>query len=139
VFQRVRTVNEADTDAFGHVNNVVWVQMVVELADAHSKELGFDHDAYRRIGGVWIVRRHELDYHLPALPGERIIEETWVQKMRGARSLRRSRFTREEDGAPLVTAATHWAFVDSRTHRPRRIDREILERFPVLDGADGSP
>jgi acyl-CoA thioester hydrolase len=129
IFRRVRTVAEADTDLFGHVNNVVWVRLVVELAQAHSHAVGLDPEAYRRIGGVWIVRRHELDYHAPAAPRERIVEETWVEELRGARSIRRSRFTREDDARELVTAVTQWAYVDARTLRPRRIDAEVFARF----------
>ena len=51
------------------------------------------------------MRRHEIDYHRPALPGEEIVEETWVERMTGAKSERRSRFTRASDGAPLVRGA----------------------------------
>ena len=78
VFRRTRTVSDADIDAFGHVNNLVWIRFVVELADAHSRAAGLDPSAYRKIGGFWIVRRHEIDYHAPALPDERIVEETWI-------------------------------------------------------------
>lgn len=138
VFRRVRTVVEADTDQFGHVNNVVWVRLVVELAQAHSQAVGLDPRAYARIGGVWIVRRHELDYHAPAVPGERIVEETWIEDLRGARSLRRSRFSRESDGADIVTAATQWAWVDARTLRPRRIDAEVIALFSNHRDREGS-
>jgi acyl-CoA thioester hydrolase len=131
VFRRVRTVTEADTDQFYHVNNVVWLQFVIELADAHSRAEGLDPDTYRRIGGLWIVRRHEIDYHAPAAAGENILEETWVSEFRGARSVRRSRFSLQTDGRPLVNAVTHWAYVNARTLKPRRIDSEVLGRFPV--------
>lgn len=131
VFRRVRTITERDTDRFGHVNNVVWVRFIVELADAHSNEVGLDFDAYLRLGGVWIVRRHRIEYHAPATPEERVVEETWVEAFRGARSVRCSRFSREGDGTELVTASTDWAFVHPETQRPRRIIPEVLARFPV--------
>ncbi|MCZ6823090.1 MAG: CoA transferase, partial [Deltaproteobacteria bacterium] len=86
-------------------------------------------------GGIWIVRRHEIDYHQPALPGEEVLEETWISSLRGARSVRNARFTRVKDGARLVSAVTQWAYVDVRTQRPRRIDPEILEAFEVLQTA----
>ena len=49
--------------------------------------------------------------------------------MRGARSIRRSRFTRIADGTELLKARTLWAFVDVQTQRPRRIDARMLEAF----------
>jgi acyl-CoA thioester hydrolase len=130
IFRRVRAVTGADIDGLGHVNNVVWVHFIVELADAHSRAQGLDPEAYRRIGGIWIVRRHEIDYHAPVTAGEEIVEETWVAEFRGARSVRRSRFSLP-DSQPLVSAITHWAYVDARTQKPRRIDSEVLVRFRV--------
>ncbi len=132
VFKRTRTVCDADIDAFGHVNNLVWIRFIVELADAHSRAAGLDPPAYKKIGGFWIVRRHEIDYHAPALPDERIVEETWISRLRGARSVRRCRFAREIDGKRLVSSTTHWAYVDAQTQRPRRIDAGVLQRFQVL-------
>ena len=129
VFRRTRRVRDEDTDALGHVNNVAWVRFVVELADAHSRAVGLDWAAYRRIGGLWIVRRHEIDYARAAIPDEEISEETWVELARGARSVRRSRFLRSEGGELLVEATTHWAFVDTKTQRPKRIHPEVIDRF----------
>jgi acyl-CoA thioesterase FadM len=36
VFSRHRSIEESDLDALDHVNNVVWLRFMVELADAHS-------------------------------------------------------------------------------------------------------
>ena len=69
VFRRTRVIRDRDVDGLGHVNNTVWVQFIVALADAHSAARGFDGRAVRRLGGQWIVRRHEVDYRLSAFPG----------------------------------------------------------------------
>lgn len=129
VYRRHRTVGPDDVDRLGHVNNTVWVRFVVELASAHSTARGFDGRTVRELGGVWLVRRHEIDYHRSAPLGAEIEEETWIESMRGARSVRRARFTRPSDGAEYVTAATHWAFTEPGTQRPRRIPPEILKQF----------
>ena len=88
VFRRSRVVQARDLDALDHVNNVVWVRFVVELANAHSCSVGLDLDTLRGLGGVWVVQRHELDYHRAAGLGDEIDEATWVSEMRGARCLR---------------------------------------------------
>ena len=129
VFRRDRTIGEREIDELGHVNNVVWVRLVMELAGAHSQSVGLSFAAYREIGGIFVVRRHELDYLLPAFPGDDVYGETWVAELRGARSIRHSRFTRNRDGARLLESVTQWAFVDLTTQRPRRIPPRVLEAF----------
>ena len=129
VFRRTRSVAPADIDELGHVNNVRWLQFVAELAAAHAALHGGDLASLRARGALWIVRRHELDYRRPALPGEEIVEETWVEKMTGAKSERHSRFTRASDGTLLVYAVTTWAYVDAKTLRPTRIPESLRARF----------
>ena len=129
VFRRTRTVTPEDCDELGHVNNVRWVAFVAELAGAHASRRGSDNETVREQGAIWIVRKHEIDYHRSALPGEEIVEETWVEAMSGARSVRHSRFSRPADGEVLVSAITTWAFVDAQTQRPRRIPAELRARF----------
>lgn len=122
---------EEHIDWLGHVNNVVWLQLVIDLATAHSEAVGLSSEDYRSLGAGWAVRRHEIDYHRPAFAGDEIREQTWVEEMRGARSVRRARFTRPADGALLVEARTVWAFTDLATGRPRRVPPEVLKCFPV--------
>ena len=132
VFRRTRVIEPDHVDLLEHVNNVVWLRFVIALASAHAQS---QHDAarvLRETGGQWIVRRHELDYHANAGVGTEIVEETWVERMRGASSLRRSRFTREDNGSLLVSALTQWAYVDAKTLRPRRIPAP-LRRFYELE------
>ncbi len=132
VFRHKRVVREQDTDFLGHVNNVVWVRFVVRIAERHAESLGFDWETVRSLGGMWIVRRHEIDYRRSATPGQELVEETWISEMRGARSVRRSRFLLAQDGAELVSATTHWAFCDPDTQRPKRIPRELLDAYRIV-------
>ena len=137
VFERERTVRDADCDVLGHVNNLRWVRWVVELAEAHASALGLPFEVCRERGGVWVVRKQELEYHRSALPGETLVESTWVSEMRGARSVRRARIT-DAAGGLRFEATTLWAFVDVATMRPARVPAEMRERFDVVD-APGRP
>ena len=139
VFRRTRVIEARDIDELGHVNNVRWLAFVAELAGAHAAMRGSDLAALREQGALWIVRRHELDYHRPALPGEQIVEETWVEKMSGAKSERHSRFTRASDGALLVSAVTIWAYVDAKTLRPTRIPESMRARYKVTAPPSSQP
>lgn len=126
VYERTRVVRAEDLDHLGHVNNVVWLRFVVELAEAHARASG-SSEIVREARGVWIVRRHELDYHGNARLGDELTEQTWLESMKGARSVRAARFT--SAGAVLVEAHTQWAFVDAGSFRPRRIPRALVDAF----------
>ena len=137
IFRRDRTVAARDIDLLGHVNNVVWVRYVVELAAAHAEALGVGFEATRELGGIWIVRRHDVLYHANVSGGSTIRESTWVSSLRGALSLRHARFE-SEAGVLLVEADTEWAYVDATTLKPRRVPAGLRERFdPIAAEADG--
>ena len=123
------TALPADIDGLGHVNNLVYLRWVQEVAVAHSTALGWDAAAYQRLGASWVVRRHEIDYVLPVLEGERLTVATWVDSIKGASSIRRTRMTRA-DGAVVCRAATTWAFVDLARGRLVKIPDELRAAFP---------
>jgi acyl-CoA thioester hydrolase len=124
-------VQPTDIDELGHANNVVWVRWVNETAIAHSRAVGLGPDVYLAMQVVWVVRRHDIEYLLPALEGEELTALTWVETLRGATSLRRTLIQR--DGKVLARAATTWALIEATTGRPRRIPKEMMARY----GFDG--
>jgi acyl-CoA thioester hydrolase len=132
IYRRERTVAPRDIDLLGHVNNTVWVRYVVELAAAHADALGVGFEATRALGGIWIVRRHDVLYHANVPVGAKIRETTWVSSLRGALSLRHARFE-SEPGVLLVEANTEWAYVDATSLRPRRVPAEVRERFDPIE------
>ncbi|NNL84714.1 MAG: acyl-CoA thioesterase [Myxococcales bacterium] len=129
VFERERLIEERHIDALGHVNNIVWVRFVVELASAHAAHVGWDEAALRDAGAWWVVHRQELIYHRPAFAGERILERTRIAEMRGARCERESFFHRS--GEVLVEARTTWVWTDASAGRPRRVPAEVALAFGV--------
>ncbi len=121
------TPTAADIDELGHVSNLVYLRWVLEVAMAHSRSVGWDHAEYRARGGVFVVRRHEIDYLQPVVEGESIIASTWVDTWRGASCIRKTEIAR---GEQIVTrAATTWAFMAFASGRPIRIPDDILACF----------
>lgn len=118
-----------DIDMLGHAGNVSWVRWINAAATAHSQSIGLDLDAYRALGVLWVVRRHEVDYLGQAFEGEPLEALTWIETLRGATSLRRTLFRRLQDGATLCRAATTWVLLDIASGRPKRIPRELLARY----------
>lgn len=119
----------ADIDALGHVSNLVYLRWVQDVARAHSDACGLDLSAYQRLGAVFVVRRHEIEYLRPALLGDALRISTWVADWRGASSTRRTRIERRADGVCVCRASTLWAFVDLDRGRPQRIPRELVAAF----------
>ena len=127
-FFRRFVVADGDIDVLGHANNVSWVQWVQDMATSHSDAVGLDLSTYRKLGMVWWVRRHEIEYLAPAFAGEEILAVTWVAEVRATSSLRRTSFRRGSDGAPLVRAETTWVLVDARG-RPVEVPAQLREPF----------
>jgi acyl-CoA thioester hydrolase len=117
-----------DEDEVGHVSNIVYLRWVLEVARAHSDAVGWDHAAYVRLGSVWVVRKHELEYLRPVRAGDAVALVTWVDSWRGASSVRKTSI-RSPEGVELARASTLWAFVSLGDGRPLRIPEHLKRDF----------
>jgi acyl-CoA thioester hydrolase len=122
------SVPQSDIDALGHAGNVTWVRWVNEAAAAHSASVGLDLQAYRELGFVWVVRKHEIEYLAPAFEGDQVEATTWVAAVRGATSTRTTVF-RKAGGGLLARATTTWVLLTLPSGKPARIPKELLVRF----------
>ena len=127
------TAAAADIDELQHVSNLVYLQWVLQAAREHSAEMGYSPQAYRELGAVFIVRRHEIDYVRPALLGDVLTVSTWVDTWKRASCSRRTELVRHVDGQAsaevVAKAVTTWAFVEFATGRPTRIPDALLQAF----------
>ena len=121
------TPTEADIDELGHVSNLVYLRWVLETAAAHSTSKGWDLAAYKQLGNVWVVRRHELDYLGQVTLGQSLIAETWVENWKAASCVRYTELIR--DLQVVARAQTTWAFMSLATGRPQRIPETLLAAF----------
>ena len=119
-------VLEHDIDELGHVNNVVYLRWVQEVAAAHWQAVAPDDmkQAYS-----WVVLRHEIDYHRPALLGHEVTGYTWVGEHHGAKIIRFVQLFRSSDEQLLAEAKTTWCLLDSNSMRPRRIGEAVADIF----------
>lgn len=121
-----------DVDELGHVSNLAYVRWIQEIAKAHSRHVGWDYAAYLRLGAVFVVRRHEIDYLAPVFAGERVRLVTWVSAFSAATSTRRTRVLRAGPDAAVrevARASTLWALVATEGGRPRRVPKELRAAF----------
>ena len=128
-YSKIFIIPESAIDENGHVNNVVYVQWMQDIAIEH----------YASIGGItaqgpdstWVVREHRIEYYLPAFLGEEIQIKTWVENIRRVSSLRKYEFIRKADGKVLVKGETDWVFVNVKTGSPRAIPEEVSNVFSL--------
>jgi acyl-CoA thioester hydrolase len=125
------TIPTSAIDENGHVNNVVYVQWMQDIAVEH----------YASLGGIeaqgpdatWVVRQHSIEYLLQAFEGEEIEVRTWVEDLRKVRSLRKYEFVRKNDGKVLVKGETDWVFMDTKTGRLKAIPLAVEKIFSFRD------
>lgn len=148
-------VRSNELDSLGHVNNANYVIFIEQAAIDHAAALGLDQARLTEMGGVFLTRRHFIDYIKPAFAYDHLRVVTWIGGMHGARATRFYEIERQraaeveawplpdrviEPGETLppfgdliLRARTDWAFVDVVTGRPRRMPPEVLAVFPERD------
>lgn len=122
-------VRHYEMDALGHVNNAVYQSYLEQAAIEHSEHLGLTLDIYRELGGVFVMRRLEIEYLRPAVAGDILEIATWLQELRGPRAVRRYEIRQQEREPLLVTAEALWVWVEAATMRPRAIPKLIQAAF----------
>jgi acyl-CoA thioester hydrolase len=129
IFKTQLRVRHYEMDALGHVNNAVYQNYLEQAAIEHSEHLGLSLDVYRELGGVFVMRRVEIDYLRPAVAGDTLEVATWLQEMRGTRALRHYEIRKENQEDLLVTAQALWVWVEVKTMRPRPIPSVMIDTF----------
>lgn len=136
IFREELIVPPSAIDANGHVNNVMFVQWMQDVATRHFDSTGC-REAMRQANTTWVVRSHTIEYLAPAFAGERLEVSTWVVNFSRVRSLRRYQFTRAADAKLLVRGETDWVLVNAATGRPCSIPEGIQRAFVCVEKADG--
>ncbi|MEU8545447.1 acyl-CoA thioesterase [Streptomyces roseoverticillatus] len=120
----------SDMDAFGHVNNAVFIRYLEEARIDFMFRLAPGEGSESFQGGS-VVARHEIDYLRPLVHRHApVTVETWVTKV-GAASLTVAYEVKDEDQV-YVRASTVVVPFDFEAGRPRRItdeERMFLEEF----------
>ncbi len=137
-FKTLLRVRHYEMDALGHVNNAVYQNYLEQAAIEHSEYLGLTLDVYRQVGGVFVMRRVEIDYLRPAVAGDTLEVTTWLKEMRGTRAFRCYEIRKQNQDNLLVTAEVLWVWVDVQTMRPRPIPSVILDKFLQIQNPDAT-
>ena len=122
IFTLTLKVSSDDIDGLQHVNNLVYVKWMDEIATKHWAYLTKDTPLPEY---VWVVVRHEIDYLKQAGLEDEITVKTWVGETKGVTSVRFMEFYKND--LLLVRAKTTWAMLDAKTYKPSRIRENVLK------------
>lgn len=126
IFEYTLTVLPEHLDELQHVNNVVYVQFMQDVAGKH-----WSHFVPKELeeNVIWVVRRHEIDYLNQALSGDQLLIRTWTGEHSTVTWDRHYEIIRLPDQKKIITAKSVWVLLDKITGRPKRIDKQILALF----------
>jgi len=119
-------VTSEHLDSVNHVNNVIYVQWMQDIAAMHWDAFASDK---LKEEVLWMIKRHEIDYHNQAFLNDELRMETWTGEHTNVTWKRHYEITRLVDNKKIITAASVWIPLDRKTQRPRRIDDELIMMF----------
>ncbi len=123
-------VQDADIDAYGHVNNAVYLKWLDQAAWSHSAALGLSIAACTRLRRGMAALRIEIDYLRAAMPGDRVEVATWiVESDRRLRVKRRFQLRHATDGGTLARASTDYVCLNLDSGRATRMPAEFSAAY----------
>lgn len=127
IYKKVLTVNHSHLDQMGHVNNVVYVQWVQDIAEEHWRTKA-PAEFLKKYS--WVMLKHTIEYKQQAMAGDEILLKTQVGKATNATYERFVNIMRKSDDTLLAKSKTEWCALNSKG-RPVRISQELREIFEV--------
>ena len=119
-----------DMDAYGHVNNVVYLSYLEEARVDMLFTLGSDQGTKAMSDGV-LVAKHEIEYKRPLIYHPRGVDiELWVGVIKAASF--EIRYEVHDDTVLFARAASILVPYDLEAERPRRLtteERGFLEQY----------
>jgi acyl-CoA thioester hydrolase len=124
VFRHPITIEPADIDHMGHVNNAVYLRWVQDAVVRYWEAVA-PADAVAQ--HLWVALKHEISYRRPAFLHDGVVAEVIAERMQGARTFFTTVIKRGEE--VLADIESSWCCLDAATLRPARLAREVAQRF----------
>ena len=110
-------------DALQHVNNVVYVQWMQDIASKHWNSYS---SAELNEKVLWVARHHEIDYLAQSFLHDALLMKTWTGDYSGVAWDRHYEIIRKSDNKKIISAKSVWILLDKKTFKPKRVDEEVL-------------
>ncbi|OUT97625.1 MAG: hypothetical protein CBB92_07940 [Flammeovirgaceae bacterium TMED32] len=125
-YQKIIFVKSADIDELNHVNNVVYLSWVQDLAKEHwqiraSQEI---INQYK-----WVVVNYDITYKKPLKFNQKAFIKIQVFDNAKGALWGRMVWIYDDSEVLVAEASTQWCLVDTQSFNPRRITDEIKSVF----------
>ena len=119
-------VSQNDLDDLNHVNNVVYVKWVQEIAKNHWKSL-VSNEIIKNY--YWVLLEHHIKYFHPAILNDKIKLKTFIEKSEGMKSIRIVEIYNTNNNKLIAISKTIWCLINAKTNKPNRITDAIRQAF----------
>ncbi len=120
-------VKKSDIDFNGHVNNLKYIEWMIKSAIKHSANEGFDEEYYIKTSTTWVAKSHCIEYKKPAFENDTLTLKTWIENIKHVMAVRKYQILKEDE--IISEGKSEWVFVDFKIMRPKKIPKEISEKF----------
>jgi acyl-CoA thioester hydrolase len=131
VFAIPVTAASADIDAYGHVNNVVFLRWLTECAWAHSAAVGLPEERCVQLRRGMAVRSVHVDFLASAYEGEALLVGNWVSNKDRLRATRQYQIINPATSATLLRGHLDFVCVNLDNGRPTRMPAEFVDRYQL--------
>ena len=138
IFDLKIQVQPAHIDVLGHVNNVMYIQWMQDVAEAHIEALGLGLAQYLELKHAMVAVEHHVQYRKAAFEGEEVILRTWLNDINALYSFRQYAFYCPKDQSILFVGNTKWACIEIATGRPKRMSPSFTHAYQPIP-ADLNP
>ncbi|MBM1107449.1 acyl-CoA thioesterase [Aurantibacter crassamenti] len=125
-YEKTIVVEQDDLDDLYHVNNVRYVQWIQDISKEHWQKKA-SKEILEEV--VWVVMNHNITYKNAAKLNDTILVRTFIEKSRGAVSIRVVEMFDAKTNALLVRSSTEWCLLNAKTFKPTRISEDIKAIF----------
>ncbi len=132
IFDLKIQVKPEHIDTLGHVNNVVYMHWMQDVATAHIEALGLGLEQYQQLQHAMVAVEHQVQYRKAAFLGDEIILRTWLYDINALYSFRQYAFYRAKDQSLLFVGNTKWACIELASGRPKRMSPTFLQAYQPI-------
>ncbi|MEF9955983.1 MAG: thioesterase family protein [Acinetobacter sp.] len=133
IFDLNLQVQPEHIDILGHVNNVVYIQWMQDVALAHIEALGLGLTQYLELKHAMVAVEHHVQYRKAAIEGDELILRTWLDHIDALYSYRQYAFYRPKDQSILFVGNTKWACIEIATGRPKRMSPSFIQAYQPIE------
>ena len=133
IFDLNLQVQPEHIDILGHVNNVVYIQWMQDVALAHIEQRGLGLTQYLELKHAMVAVEHHVQYRKAAIEGDELILRTWLDHIDALYSYRKYAFYRPKDQSVLFVGNTKWACIEIATGRPKRMSPSFIQAYQPIE------